>query len=136
MSEKLDESKPNCCEICGRHISWLKPFCNPGTSVVGNRSVELLRLNYRPADMNDPENQKIKIEAQAAWKGAEKKCGPFNMETAEDEITESSDRHFAWMSAKYGHDKAVTLFCGRWAMERLSWECRECYFPANKEKFC
>jgi hypothetical protein len=94
------------CDVCGRHISELKPFGGPGDPLVGDFTGEFLVKRGRPAGPYDE-------EAEKAWDEAEKA---------------THDDPLPWFIAKFGKEKGEDLY---WAGQLYgcvgkSWECRDC----------
>ena len=96
------------CNVCGRHISELKPFGGPGDPLVGDFSGELLVKTFRPDGPYDP-------EAEEAWERAQKET---NME----------DDPLPWFIETYGEGKGKTLYYVGQLQggASKSWECRDC----------
>lgn len=108
------------CEVCGRHMSELKPFGGPGDRLVGDFSGELLVKIWRREGPYDEESEK-------AWEEAEK---------ATEGTPESNDLH-PWFIGKYGKEKRERLFFGGMlsSSSRSSWECRDCIILDEDEYF-
>jgi len=58
------------CEVCGRHLSELKPFGGPGDPLVGDFSGELLLKTFRWDWPPDVEAEQAWDEAMKAWNEA------------------------------------------------------------------
>lgn len=100
-----------CCDVCGRHMSELKPFGGPGDPVAGDFTGEILVKTWRPMG---PYNE----EAEKAWEEAEK---------AVEETTESKDPR-SWLIAKYGKEKGemLSLAVEAYGCVGANWLCRDC----------
>jgi hypothetical protein len=103
------------CDVCGRHISELKPFGCPGDPLVGDFSGKLLIKNFRP-DFPLPD------EIREVNKRAKKEEG-----------IRSQDDFDSWYIANYSEDerKRLNEIFEEWEEMGLhqfskSWECRDC----------
>ncbi len=108
------------CQVCGRHISELKPFGGPGDPLVGNFKGELLVKRWRCEGPYDE-------EAEKAWDEAEK---------VTEGKPESGDL-LPWFIGRYGEEKGERLYWGGMlsASSRPSWECRDCTVLDEDEYF-
>jgi hypothetical protein len=101
------------CQVCGRHISELKPFGGSGNPLVGDFNSELLVKIWRPS-------------------------GPYNDEAmkAIDEALASGDP-LQWFKDKYGAEKGESLYWAAQAYDCIgaSWECRDCIVLNHDEYF-
>ena len=109
-----------CCNVCGRHMSELKPFGGPGDPLVGDFAGELLVKTYRPDGPYDEEAVKAWEEAEEATKGAP-----------------GTEDLLPWFIEKYGQEKGKRLYgagmlCGSFG---ASWECRDCIILNEDEYF-
>jgi len=104
-----------CCDVCGRHMSKLKPFGGPGDPLVGDFSGELLVKTWRPAGPHDEEAEKALKEAEHA--------------VPSDPLS--------WLIAKYGTEKAeeIDFITGAYDCVGESWECRDCIVLGLDEYF-
>ena len=105
------------CELCGRHISELKPFRDPDHPFIEIFGNELLMKKWRPEGPYNP-------EAQKAWKAAEK------------EVPEGKDP-LPWFVSKYGEEKGKRLYWSGQLSGSIgpSWECRDCAGLNTNEYF-
>jgi len=105
------------CEVCGRHISELKPFGGPGDPLDGDFSGELLVRRYRPMGPYDE-------AAEKAWQEAEKSV------PGQEDI-------MPWLISKYGEKEAHDFFFSyeayRTTVPRR--ECRDCARLSEDEYF-
>jgi hypothetical protein len=105
------------CEVCGRHISELKPFRDPNDPFIEIFGNELLMKKWRPEGPYNP-------EAQKAWKAAKK------------EVPEGKDP-LPWFVSKYGEEKGKRLYWSGQLSGSIgpSWECRDCAGLNTNEYF-
>ena len=108
------------CQVCGRHMSELKPFGGPGDPLVGDFSGELLLRTYRPDGPYDEEAEKAWKEAEHATKRATRSADPL-----------------PWLITKYGKEKAedISLSVQLHGSFGASWECRDCIILHEDEYF-
>lgn len=105
------------CDVCGRHMSELKPFGGPGDPLVGDFSGELLIKRFR---LDWPQDE----EAEKAWEEAEK--------ARKDP---GSDDTLPWFIAKCGKEKGTKFYWSGQNTISASWECRECIVLDDDEYF-
>ncbi len=107
------------CEVCGRHLSELRPFGGPGDPLEDDFTGELLVKNFRASIPHDEEAEKALKEVAETMKGE----------------PESADL-LPWLIAKYGEEKAEEFyFYGSAYSIGKSWECRDCFILDEDEYF-
>ena len=105
------------CEVCGRHINFLKPFGGPGDPLDADFSGELLVMRWRPLRTHDEAMEKAVQEADESFPG-------------------NVDR-IPWLISKFGEKKAhdIYLYCQASDTDQSSWECRDCIGLSDDEYF-
>lgn len=108
------------CDVCGRHISELKPFGGPGDPLVGNFTGEILIKRWRPCGPYDEEAERANEEAEKEFK----------------EGSEGKDV-LQWYITKYGKEKGEGLYYkwSAWDCKAANWECRDCMILDEDEYF-
>ncbi len=111
------------CEVCGRHISGLKPFGGPGDPLVGDFDGELLVKRWRRDAPYDE-------EAAKAWGEARKEAEEVWKEPGKSPLLENpnEDHFLGWFIGKYGREKGLKFYYWEmlWGGVSKSWECRDC----------
>ena len=109
------------CDVCGRHMSELKPFGGPGDPLVGDFTGELLVKKFR---YDWPPDE----EAERAWDEAAR---------AYPELAGGGDL-LSWLMDKYVEEKGRWMYayeaCHRPGVSK-SWECRDCIVLDDDEYF-
>jgi len=120
------------CEVCGRHLSELKPFGGPGDPLVGDFTEKLLVKKWRrdaPYDKGAARAwEEAKQEAKELWKAKGRELGSEKP---------SEDYFFGWFIGKYGRAKGLKFYYWRefWVSSGSSWECRDCIVLDQNEYF-
>ena len=112
------------CDVCGRHMSELKPFGGPGDPLPGDFSDELLVKRFRP-DFRLPDEIR-----------------EVNKRARKEEGIRSRDDFESWLIANYseGERKRLKGILEMWEEAGCkqvgkSWECRECIVLDDDEYF-
>jgi hypothetical protein len=109
------------CEVCGKHMSELKPFGGPGDPLVGDFSGELLVKRFRPAGPYIEE--------------AEKAGNEYVKTHPEIHDDEYEGDPLPWFINKFGKEKGEELYWAWAAHDQVgkSWECRDCIILDDDE---
>lgn len=124
------------CQVCGKHISELKPFGGPGDPVVGDFSGELLVKIHRPDFPYDEEAEKAWDEYGKENPLLVKFEQPIADGASRVEYEEREDP-IHWFINKFGEEKGKRLYLRGQANGCISasWECRDCIILDGDEYF-
>lgn len=120
------------CDVCGKHISELKPFGGPGDPLVGDFSGALLVGRYRRMAPYDE-------AAEKAWKEAWKEAEEVWKERGSELLSENPNQDYflGWFIGKYGREKGINFYSWEeiYCAVSKSWECRDCTILDEYEHF-
>ncbi len=113
------------CDVCGRHISELKPFGGADDPLEGDFTGELLVKQWRPLGPYNEEALEAAEEAKKALKAA-----PRNKPLESKDVLE-------WYISRYGKERGEGLYyaVSAWDCVGASWMCRDCIILEDDEYF-